>query len=310
MTVLHAISELRSVRGPVALAIGVFDGVHRGHQEVIRAALEFAGQHGGSAVVMTFDPHPLRILRPEAAPNLLCSTAHKLRILGGLGVQTVLLCPFDRDFAQTPPRDFIEPLARSCRPLGYVSVGYTWRFGRGGTGDIHLLMDEGQKFGFGVYGVPPVRLGGEVVSSTAVRDAVAAGDFARAREFLGRDYTVFGRVIEGNKLGRKLGFPTANLDIETEQLPPGGVYAVRATLNGEWLPAVANLGHRPTVAGAGAPLSLEVHLIDFSGEIYGRDMEVSFVARLRQEQKFAGIDELRRQIAADLEEARRRHGLA
>lgn len=310
MTVLHSISELRSVRGPVALAIGVFDGVHRGHQEVIRAALEFAGQHGGSAVVMTFDPHPLRLLRPEAAPNLLCSTSHKLRILAGLGVETVLLCPFDRGFAQTAPRDFIEALARSCQPLGYVSVGYTWRFGRSGAGDIHLLMDQGQKFGFGVYGVPPVRLGGVVVSSTTVRDAVAAGDFGRAREFLGRDYTVFGRVIEGGKLGRKLGFPTANLDIETEQLPPGGVYVVRATLDGEWLPAVANLGHRPTVAGANAPLTLEVHLIDFNGEIYGRDMEVGFISRLRHEQKFAGIEELRRQIAADLKEARRRHGLA
>lgn len=309
MNVLHSIPELQSLPGPVALAIGVFDGVHRGHQEVLRAALEFATQHDGSAVVMTFDPHPLRILRPEAAPNLLCSTAHKLRILRSLGVETVLLCPFDHEFAQTSPRDFLEPLARSCHPLGFVSVGYAWRFGKGGAGDIHLLMDEGQRFGFGVYGVPPVKIKGEVISSTAIREAVAAGDFAKAREFLGRDYTVFGRVIEGGKLGRKLGFPTANLDIETEQLPPGGVYVVRAALNGEWLPAVANLGHRPTVSAADAPLSLEVHLIDFNGDIYGREMEVSFVKRLRHEQKFAGIEELRQQIAADLREARRCHGL-
>ena len=304
MKVLHSIGELASVPGPVSLAIGVFDGLHLGHQEVIGAAIEHAAQHGGTAAVLTFDPLPLHVLRPEQAPRLLCSTHHQIAILDRLGVSHMAVCRFDKAFSTTPAGDFVAQLAASCRPLGFISVGYAWRFGAGGAGDIHLLMDAGQKLGFGVYGVPPVSVDGEIVSSTSIREAVRLGDFEKAGRLLGRDYTVLGSVIKGRQLGRQIGVPTANLDVQAEQLPPAGVYAVRALVDGVWHDGVANLGHRPTVSEAGSDLSLEVHLFDFDRDIYGLEIEVCFVGHLREEKKFDGLDALKAQIALDVTAAR------
>ena len=305
MKVLHAISGLRDLPGPVALAIGVFDGVHLGHQEVIRDAQDFAAAHHGTAVVLTFDPHPLRVLRPEAAPRLLCSTRHKLLILEGLGVGHALVLPFTSETAATEADSFVRSLVEACRPLGFVSVGYSWSFGRGRSGDIHHLMKQGRTHGFGVYGVPEVKLDGVVVSSTGIREAVRGGDFARARRLLGRDYTVLGAVIEGRRLARELGFPTANIAVENEELPPGGVYAVKVRIlerSGEWT-GVANLGVRPTVELHGER-ALEVHLFDAGLDLYGQTLEVTFVRHLREERRFAGLDELKAQITADVAEAR------
>jgi riboflavin kinase / FMN adenylyltransferase len=306
MTVLSAIEELAALPGPVALAIGVFDGVHLGHQEVIRAALDFSGKHGGTAVVMTFDPHPLRVLRPEAAPRLLCSTRHKLRILEEIGVRHVLVAPFNRETAGTSAPEFVETLVRSCRPLGFVSVGFTWTFGRNREGNIHRLMERGEAHGFGVYGVPAVHVEGEVVSSTLVREVVRVGDFAKARRLLGRDYTVLGKVVPGKRLGRELGFRTANVAVENEELPPSGVYAVIAAVEGQetTVKGVANLGLRPTVETGATDRALEVHLLDFAAELYGSEMEVTFVKLLRPEQKFAGLEALKAQIARDVQAAR------
>lgn len=298
-----SIGDLRALRGPVALAIGVFDGVHLGHQEVIRAAMDHAAAHHGTAVVMTFDPHPLRVLRPESAPRLLCSTRHKLQILEQLGVTDVLICKFTPDFAKTDAATFVGALSQSCQPLGFISVGYTWSFGKGRGGNIHQLMELGRDLGFGVYGVPEVKLGEEVVSSTLIREAVRGADFSRATELLGRPYTVLGEVVVGRQLGRTLGFPTANVRVENEELPPTGVYAVRAQLDGRDLPGVANLGVRPTVDSSGER-SLEVHLFDQSGDFYGHQMEVTFVQKLRDERKFDGLDALKAQIALDATEAR------
>jgi riboflavin kinase/FMN adenylyltransferase len=182
-------------------------------------------------------------------------------------------------------------------------VGYTWSFGHGREGNIHLLMEMGQEHGFAVYGVPPLKIDSQVVSSTLIREAVARGDFTRAATFLGREYSVFGTVVEGQKLGRQLGFPTANVAVENEQLPPLGVYAVEASMGTQWLPAVANLGRRPTVAADAEP-SLEVHLLDWSGDLYGKDMEVRFKRHLRSEMKFSSLDELKAQIARDVAAAR------
>ena len=304
MKVLHSIDELSSVPGPVSLAIGVFDGVHLGHQAVIGAATEHAAQHGGTAAVLTFDPHPLHVLRPDLAPRLLCSTKHQLAILDRLGVSHMVMCRFDKAFASTSAEDFIARLAAACHPLGFISVGYSWRFGAKGAGDIHLLMNAGQRLGFGVYGVPPVRVDGAVVSSTAIRDAVRRGEFDKAQLLLGRAYTVLGSVVHGKQLGRQIGVPTANLDVEAEQLPPAGVYAVRALVDGRWQNGVANLGHRPTVSTDDSELSLEVHLLDFDADLYGRDIEVCFVQRLRDEQRFSDLDALKAQIAKDVSAAR------
>lgn len=306
MRVLSSIADLSSLPGPVALAIGVFDGVHLGHQEVIRSAQDFAANHHGTAVVLTFDPHPLRVLRPESAPRLLCSTRHKVRILDSLGIHQVLVLPFTTETAHTDARSFVEALAQSCSPLGFISVGYTWTFGRGRSGNIHQLMEMGQAHGFGVLGVPEVKSGGEVVSSTLIREAVRAADFTRAAQFLGREYTVLGTVVKGRQLGRQLGFPTANIAVESEELPPTGVYAV--TVHGPALPAqgcagVANLGFRPTVESEGER-SLEVHLLDMECDLYGQELEVAFVRRIRDEKKFASLDELKAQIALDVTAAR------
>jgi len=187
--------------------------------------------------------------------------------------------------------------------LGCISVGYTWNFGHKREGNIHLLMEMGQEHDFAVYGVPPLKIEGEIVSSTLIREAISNGNFTKAATMLGRDYSVFGPVVEGRKLGRQLGFPTANVDVENEQLPPLGVYAVQARIDSTWLPGVANLGRRPTVAENAEP-SLEVHLLDWSGDLYGKDLEVRFTRLLRPEMKFSGLEELKAQIQRDIETAR------
>lgn len=303
MNVLHDMTELMALRGPVAFAVGVFDGVHLGHQAVIQSALDFTEKHGGTTVVLTFDPHPLRVLRPESAPLLLCSTAHKLHILKQFGVQHVLVLPFTSEMAKTDANAFIASIVSSCQPLGFISVGYTWSFGRGREGNVHQLMQMGQAHGFGVYGVPEVKIGEEVVSSTLIREAVRTGKFQKAERMLDRAYTVMGKVVKGRQLGRQLGFPTANIAVENEELPPLGVYAADVVLNGVKCSGVANLGFRPTVETHGER-TLEVHLLDRNVDLYGAELEVSFVQLLRYEQKFAGLEELKSQIARDIQSGR------
>lgn len=303
MQVLRSIDALSTLPGPLALAVGVFDGLHLGHQEVIEAAQEHATRHHGTAVVVTFDPHPAHVLRPGSAPKLLCGSRHQQHVLAQIGISHLLTCPFTADTARTPARDFIQQLVQAARPLGCISVGYTWNFGHKREGNIHLLMEMGQQHDFAVYGVPPLKIDGAVVSSTLIREAVSRGDFATAARFLGRDYSVFGQVVEGRRLGRQLGFPTANVAVENEQLPPLGVYAVQARIHETWLPAVANLGRRPTVVENADP-SLEVHLLDWSGDLYGHDLEVRFTRLLRPEMKFSGLEELKAQIQRDIETAR------
>jgi riboflavin kinase/FMN adenylyltransferase len=307
MKVYRQIGELASLGGGIHLAIGVFDGIHLGHQAVIHAAIESARADGGVPVVVTFDPHPLVVLRPEAAPRLLASLAHQQKILADLGIENLLVIAFDQEFASQAAETFIRQLAAACRPLRQICVGAEWQFGRGRQGDVELLERLGSQLDFRVNGVAPVRSAdGEVISSTLVRRAVRDGDFGRAKQLLGRDYTVLGDVVEGRRLGRTIGFPTANLAVHSEQLPPSGVYAVRVELDdGESLCGVANLGTRPTVNPDGARRLLEVHLFDFTGDLYGRTMEVWFERHLRNEQKFDGIDALKAQISIDVEAAQR-----
>lgn len=302
--VLRTISELRNLPGPLFLAIGVFDGVHRGHQAVIRRALDAARFAGGTAVVVTFDPHPVRVLRPGQAPRLLTSTAHKLRLIRDLGVMHQLVIPFDLGFAATPPEDFIRALAAAAQPLREICVGFEWSFGKGRAGNLALLDRLGAELGFDEVGVPAVEMEGEIISSTLIRHAVETGELARAARLLGREFTILGTVVEGDRLGRKLGFPTANLSAHNEQFPPNGVYAVEAKRGDQMLPGVANIGVRPTVKNVGGERLLEVHLFDFQEEIYGEDLEITFRKFLRPEQKFAGIEELRAQIQKDAEQAR------
>lgn len=309
MKVLRSIAELEGVRAPVVLAIGVFDGVHLGHRSVLSRAREEARRLGGSAVPLSFDPHPARILRPEQPPLLLTATAHKLRLLAAMGFEDTLLLAFDEALRATSAEIFIRSLATAARPLAAVCVGHQWSFGRGREGNLQLLARLGAELGFEEIGVPEVEWEGEPVSSTRIRNAVAAGNLVLAGRLLGRNYTVLGEVSHGRALGRTLGFPTANLKLFNEQLPPNGVYAVRVALfNGnipEWTRGgVANLGVRPTVEGQGAPPMLEVHLLDFDGDLYGRELEVEFVSFLRPEKQFGSLEMLQQQIVLDAECAR------
>jgi len=306
MEILRSIPELADLRGPIFLAIGVFDGVHRGHQAVISTSAEHARQANGTPVVVTFDPHPMKVLRPEKAPHLLTATQHKIKLIRTLGVQHLLVIEFDKAFAATAPEDFVQQLVTHSKPLREICVGHEWSFGKGRRGNLALLGELGTQFDFEVVGIPAVTLGnGEPVSSTAIRHAIEAGDLAKAAEMLGRDYTILGTVVRGENLGKKIGFPTANLSAHSEQFPPNGVYFAQATLNGTIYPGVVNLGYRPTVSSDKAERVLEIYLLDFDQDIYGKDVEVRFVQYLRPERKFENLDALVRQIELDVQQARK-----
>lgn len=305
MRILRSISELSELRGPVTLSIGVFDGVHLGHKAVLQAAMDDAAAAGGTAVALTFDPHPARVLRPDRAPRLLTSTPHKARLIGAMGMPCLLVVPFDAKFAACPAENFIHDLAAKCRPLRRICVGERWAFGHNRSGDVALLRRLGDELGFAVSEAPSVRVENETVSSTRIRLAVESGELDVARALLGRDYTILGTVEHGDELGRKIGFPTANLRAHNEQFPPDGVYAVRVQIGPDSLPGVANIGFRPTVSSGALERRLEVHVFAFDGDLYGRDLDVDFISFLRGERKFSGLDALKAQIAADAEEARR-----
>lgn len=302
--VCHSIADLGKIPGPLFLAIGVFDGVHLGHQAVIKRALSDAQREGGTAVVVTFDPHPIRLLRPQLAPRLLTSTPHKVRLIRALGVTQLLIIPFDHTFAATPPADFIRALAVAARPLREICVGFEWSFGKDRGGNLALLEQLGQELGFEEVGVPAVEIDEKVVSSTLIRGAVETGKLTEAARLLGRDYTILGTVAKGAQLGRTLGFPTANLSAHNEQFPPNGVYAVEVARGSQTLRGVANIGVRPTLENASGERLIEVHLFDFMDDIYGEDLEVTFRRFLRPEKKFSNLEALREQIAADAVSAR------
>ena len=304
MQVLRSIPELSALRGPLFTAIGVFDGVHLGHQAVISTSASHARQAGGTPVVVTFDPHPAKVLRPDKAPHLITATQHKIALIRDLGVEHLLVVPFTREFAATPPEHFVQELVTHAKPLREICVGHEWSFGRNRAGNLALLQKLGRQHHFDVVGIKPVAVNGTVVSSTAIRYAVETGDLAKAAEMLGREYTILGTVKAGAQLGRKLGFPTANLSAHSEQFPPNGVYAAEARLEGEMRRGVVNLGYRPTVSGGTPERLLELHLFDLDRDIYGRDVEVRFTRYLRPEQKFGSLAELSAQIGRDVQQAR------
>jgi riboflavin kinase/FMN adenylyltransferase len=298
--ILDDIEQLHGLAGSLHLAVGVFDGVHRGHAAVIGRATG----RDGATVVVTFDPHPVRVLRPEMAPKQLSTLEHKEGLVAALGAEYMLVIPFDEERAKQEAADFVREIA-GFPGVESVAVGCGFRFGKGRAGDLELLQSMGGQYGFSVEGVEPVvDADGLVISSTRIRAAVDAGDFALASDLLGREYSICGSVSRGSQIGRTMGFPTANISVGDEQLPPVGVYAVRVDLDGGSLKGVANFGFRPTVEQAQTQALLEVHILDFSEEIYDREVEVRFVDRIRGEQKFADIDTLKRQIEIDVRNAR------
>lgn len=301
---MRSIDELAKLDGPIFLAIGVFDGVHLGHQAVISTSARHAHSADGTAVVVTFDPHPAKILRPENAPHLITSTPHKIELIRKLGMSHLLLIHFDKNFSDTAPQEFVAQLLAHSRPLREICVGHEWNFGKNRAGNLSLLRELGERYDFNVVGIAPVKAKSAVVSSTAIRAAIERGDLARAAEMLGRDYTILGTVKPGAQLGRQLGFPTANLSAHSEQFPPNGVYFVEAWLDGVLHHGLVNIGFRPTVSGENSERLIELHLLDFHRDIYGEDIEVRFVKFLRAEKKFENVEALAQQIAGDVKTAR------
>lgn len=304
MKILTSIKELSMLKGPIVLAAGTFDGLHLGHQKLIRRAIELALEIGGTPVVMTFDRHPASLIRPEVAPSLLTTINAKLQILDQMGVPFVLLIEFNTSFASIRPDEFIRMMARSANPLAMICVGSQWFFGKGGGGNINMLARMGAELGFSVSAIDPVIFEGEPISSTRIREAIARGDFSTASSCLGRNYVLSGYVVSGAGLGRQLGFPTANLDVQGMQLPPDGVYAVNIREGERLFSGVANIGHRPTVDPSLSMRTAEFHLFDFSENLVGKKLDVVFVHYLREERKFGSLAALAEQISIDSESAR------
>lgn len=293
----------RPVPAPVVLAIGNFDGVHLGHAALVKRLAQVAEALDLAPMVLTFEPHPREFFAPDSAPARLTTLREKLELLGEWGARQAMICPFNAAFAALSADEFIEQvLVRGCL-VRHLIIGDDFRFGRGRAGDFGLLQDAGRRFGFAVEAMGSVTADGERVSSSAVRRALLAGDMEHAARLLGRPYIIDGQVSHGQKLGRQIGFATANLRIKHNPLPMTGVFAVEVSgLGDKPLAGVANLGVRPTVGGT-KPL-LEVHLFDFDRDIYGAHISVRFVHKLRDEQRFPNIDALKAQIAADAAAAR------
>lgn len=304
MKVIHNAAELDAVNRKVCLAIGFFDGVHLGHQQIIRQTAVDAKQHHGLALVLTFDQHPNAIVAPTRVPPLIYSLPQKLRVIESLGPDALLLIHFDKPFSQKTGEQFIRELVQAWRGIQSICVGANFVFGNKRGGNVQLLTKLGAELKFSVHGMAAVSLDGKAVSSTRIRDAIRAGELDLASQMLGRAYSISARVVEGDKLGRQLGFPTANLDATGLALPPKGVYAVHAIVRGHAQPAVLNIGTRPTLQNPNPPLRVEAHLLDFTGELYEEDLEIVFVQKLRDEKKFSSLDELKAQIGRDIEHAK------
>lgn len=302
----HIAHDYRVARcsAPTALAIGNFDGVHRGHQHLMQRVVDSARRLGGQAVALTFEPHPTRVLAPERAAPLLMGLDRKLELLSTLGLDAVVVQRFDLSLSSQSPAEFVDAVVMGLRARE-VYIGADFHFGRNREGNGAVLAELGVARGFTAHVVPPVQEAGATISSSRIRKALADGDIDLAASLLGRPYDLDGLVVAGQRRGRTLGFPTANLATPCEALPRDGVYAVRVQRrdqdDGPWAPAVMNLGQRPTVQ---AGRSIEAHLLDADVDLYGQTLRVRFVKRLRDERRFDSLDALRAQIATDSEAAR------
>ena len=305
MRVLSHSSELNAQSRRVCAAIGVFDGLHLGHQQVVRRMLSDARQWDALSVAITFDRHPNAVVAPDRAPPMLYTNRQKLKALEDMGVDVVWMIPFDKAVSQTPGETFVREMARDFPQLRGLSVGQDFAFGHRRSGSVALLEALGRELGFSVHGLEALSLGGEVVSSTRIRQAIQTGRLEVADQMLGRPWALSGPVVTGDKLGGKLGFPTANLETTGLVLPPRGVYAALVVVRGERHQAVVNIGIRPTLSHPTPTLRVEAHLLNYSGDLYGQELEIYFREKLREEQTFASLEKLTAQIHRDLEQARR-----
>jgi len=295
----------RPFRRPI-VTIGAFDGLHLAHQCILRKIIQRARAVKGTAVLLTFHPHPLKVLRPDRPFSSLTCIEHRLRLLSRLGLDACVVLSFTKRFSRLSARDFIEKILVRKLGISELWVGFNYAFGRDREGNIQLLEAYGKRYRFKVRQIPEVRIGKKRFSSTRIRALIAKGDLAKASHFLGRPYSLYGKVIHGRGRGRTLGYPTANLKPYHEAIPPKGVYGVRVFLppGRLWQPGILNIGNRPTFEKK-SPLTLEVHLLDFRGDLYGRKIEVAFLKRIRPERTFPTKEALLQRIRRDERIARR-----
>jgi riboflavin kinase/FMN adenylyltransferase len=304
MRIIRESSEFSPKGGAACVTIGMFDGVHLGHQAILQRTIVDARHLGAAAVAITFDQHPNRVVAPERAPALIYSLPQRLRALQTAGADTVWLIHFDRDFSRQSGEEFMRRMLHDFESVRSLCIGADFTFGYRRSGTVALLKSLGSEFGFDVHDLAAVTWRGQPVSSTRIREAIQSGELGAASQMLGRTYSMAGEVLPGERLGRQLGFPTANLDISGRVLPPPGVYAGSVHWNGTRRKAVANLGHRPTIEQAGGEVCFEVHVLDLNDDLYGQELEFQFGTRLRGEQKFGSVMELKERIATDVAQAR------
>jgi riboflavin kinase/FMN adenylyltransferase len=304
MNVIYNLEKLRRpLKNPV-LTIGNFDGVHRGHLALFEQVKERAKALHGQSAVMTFEPHPVQVMKPGNGPRIITPTPQKLELIEKAGIEVLLCLPFTREFAAIAARDFVKVILVDRIGIKELVVGYDYTFGHNREGNISLLREMGDQLGFVVHLVGPVHVNHTLVSSTSIRDLLQDGKLDEARVLLGRDYQLLGTVVRGhNRGGRVLGFPTANLQIKDELLPRVGVYAVTVIIDGKMYNGVTNVGYNPTFGDT--PLTVETHILDFSGDLLGKTIRVNFLKRLRDEKTFHSVEDLSDQISRDIREAKK-----
>lgn len=304
MDVIHFPEDARPPRWthPV-LALGNFDGLHRGHRKILERLRRVAGERGATSVVMTFDPHPPRVVRPDKAPPLLMTKTQKLEALEEAGVQGAAIVRFTRELSLWDPETFVRTVLVEWLRVSEVWVGANFLFGHDRSGNFSLLRSLGARYGFKAEKIDPVRYKDFVVSSTRVRRLVSEARVDEASALLGHPYFIDGMVVHGDHRGRTIGFPTANLCTDNELIPPHGVYATTAIIDGIVRPSITNVGTRPTVDTSGK-VTIETHIFDFDRDLYGTRLRLAFVQRLRDERTFESVDALKSQIAADCTRAR------
>ncbi len=310
MEVVREVENFTQQEGPLFLALGNFDGVHRGHQRLIGDLVAKARSNDGIAAAFIFEPHPAMILNPSRAPKLLVTAERKAELLRKMGLDKLIYNTFDLAIAQSSPEEFVQNILVDKLNIEEAFIGFNYSFGHKGRGTPQLLRELGEKHGFRVNIIPPVEIEGQVVSSTIIRKALDAGDMESARELLGYYPMVEGKIIEGEKRGALIGFPTANLGVRADiNIPGKGVYAAIAVLDGERHRAAVNIGNKPTFHQE-FPVSIEAHLINFERQIYGQDLRLYFLRKIREERKFGNVEELISQIRLDREQAGEIYALA
>jgi riboflavin kinase/FMN adenylyltransferase len=303
MQIVREIENFKPGKKPIYLALGNFDGLHKGHQKLINEAVSEARNDDGIAAAFVFEPHPIKVLFPERAPKLLVTAQHKAELMEKLGLDLLIYNSFTLAISKCSPEEFVQNILINKLKIKQAFVGFNYTFGHKGAGTPELLQELGEKHRFGVKVIPPVQVNGQVISSSLIRKALDSGEIKQARAMLGYDPMLEGQVIEGEQRGRTIGFPTANLAVSSELNVPGnGVYAAHAQIKERIYTAVVNIGTKPTFHEE-YPISIEAHLIDFGDDIYGEKMRLYVIDKIRDERRFNNVEELVRQISKDRDRA-------